>query len=124
MTHTPVLSMHTWVSLPNEVRFKIRMLFGIPRSSNTHVDDGIIITDGVTNEDLMSLTIAKMQKYLGEDSSDFHKLFDNVVGKVNDELYGRREDVSVSADTGTGVTIILDQEQTPKKRGRPAKVAK
>ncbi len=59
------LSNHTWVSLPNEVRHKIRIAFKIPRSSNTVVDDGKVLTDGTTDEDLKHLTTEKMQEYLG-----------------------------------------------------------
>ena len=85
----PILSAHTWVSLPNEVRYKIRSIFNIPRSSNTVVNDGVIETDGTTNEDFKALTIEKMQEYLGDTSTDFHKLFDKVLERVSDELAGK-----------------------------------
>jgi hypothetical protein len=115
----PIISIGMWVSLPNEVRHRIRSIFHIPKSSNTHVDDGVILTDGVTNEDLKTLTISKMQIYLSDESSDFHKLFDKVVAKVNDELYPKKqiltESVLISSDEP--LTIITE----PKKRGRPSK---
>lgn len=115
----PLLSIGTWVSLPTEVRHRIRGIFHIPKSSNTHVDDGVIITDGVTNEDLKTLTIGKMQIYLDDDSSDFHKLFDKVVSRVNDELYPKAQNVTentiISSDEP--ITVIIE----PKKRGRPIK---
>jgi hypothetical protein len=85
----PILSLHTWVSLPNEVRYRIRAIFNIPRSSNTVVNDGVIETDGTTNEDFKALTVYKMQEYLDDTSTDFHKLFDKVVARVNDELSGK-----------------------------------
>ena len=85
----PILSLHTWVSLPNEVRHRIRVIFKIPRSSNTVVNDGVIETDGVTPEDIKHLTVEKMQEYLDVKDTDFHKLFDKVVARVNDELEGR-----------------------------------
>jgi hypothetical protein len=83
----PILSISMWVSIPNEVRYRIRSIFKIPMSSNTVVDDGRILTDGTTNEDFKHLTIQKMQIYLDDDSTDFHKLFDKVVARVNDDLY-------------------------------------
>ncbi len=83
------LSNHTWVSLPSEVRHKIRILFKIPRSSNTVVDDGKIITDGTTDEDLKHLTTEKMQEYLHDTSTDYHKLFDKVIARIVDELAGK-----------------------------------
>lgn len=82
----PILSLHTWVSLPNEVRYRIRAMFNIPRSSNTVVNDGVIDTDGTTVEDIKHLTVEKMQEFLKDESDDFHKLFDKVVAKVVDEL--------------------------------------
>ena len=85
----PILSLHTWISLPNELRYKLREIFSIPRSSNTVVNDGVIETDGVTPEDIGHLTVEKMQDYLGETSEDFHKLFDMVVARLNDELEGK-----------------------------------
>ncbi len=82
----PILSLHTWVSLPNEVRHRIRATFSIPRSSNTVVNDGRLETDGTTNEDFKHLTVSKMQEYLDTEVDDFHKLFDLVVAKVTDEM--------------------------------------
>jgi hypothetical protein len=114
-----ILSMSNWVSLPNEVRYKIRALFNIPRSGNTLVNDGRIETDGTTYQDFEALTTEKMQKYLGDDSTDFHKLFDLVVAKVNDELTGKKsEDVVVSSDSPVSISI---DEPIKKKRGRPSK---
>ena len=88
MNQQTILSTHMWVSLPTEVRYKIRTLFNIPRSSNTVVDDGVVLTDGTTHADLSHLTVEKMQEYLGESSTDFHKLFDQVVARAIDELSG------------------------------------
>lgn len=84
-----IISLHSWVSLPTEVRYKIRALFGIPRSSNTQVNDGVIESDGTTTEDFKHLTVEKMQEYLDDKSDDFYKLFDMVVSRVNDELAGK-----------------------------------
>ncbi len=109
-----------WVSLPNEVRHRIRNVFHISKSSNTHVDDGILLSDGVTNEDLKSLTIAKMQSYLSDESDDFHRLFDKVVAKVNDELYPKRQEPTTIVSSDEPITVIIE----PKKRGRPKKNAK
>lgn len=109
------MSIHAWVSLPNEVRYRIRAIFNIPRSSNTVVNDGAIETDGTTYEDFKALTIEKMQEYLGSTDTDFHKLFDEVVAKVNDELYPK---VAVVAP----VIPIIEVSMISKKRGRPAKI--
>ena len=108
----PIISLHLWVSLPNEVRYRIRALFNIPRSSNTIVSDGRIESDGTTNEDMKSLTIEKMQKYVESTSSDFHKLFDEVLAKVNDELYPKAPEVIIA---GQNVNPQANVKKTTKK---------
>jgi len=114
-----ILSTHMWVSLPNEVRRRIRVVFGIPKSGFTEVSDGVIISDGVTQEDFKSLTINKMKEYLGEESDDFHKLFDKVVAKINDEISGKPP-VTVSV-VPSKWAVNLDPVVPIVKRGRTSK---
>ncbi len=118
----PLISIHTWVSLPNEVRGKVRVLFNIPRSSNTVVNDGVIETDGTTNDDLKHLTIEKMQIYLNDESTDFHKLFDKVLYRINNPQAPVIEPtIEIHAPSAFVVhpeTVISEK----KKRGRPAKI--
>lgn len=83
-----ILSTHTWVSLSNEQRARVRELFNIPRSSHVVVNDGHIETDGTTSEDFKHLTVGKMQDYLHIDSEDFLKLFDMVLSRIQDEIEG------------------------------------
>lgn len=113
----PIISVPMWVSLPDPVRAKIRILFNIPRSSNVVVFDGRVETDGTTHEDLKNLTTEKMQKYLHSESTDFHKLFDLVVAQVIESMQPIKQ--IVEATEGLQVNL-----ETPKKRGRPVKNAK
>lgn len=78
-----------WSCLNSEQRARIRSLFNIPRSSFVVVNDGVLETDGTTSEDFKHLTIEKMQEYLKDDSTDFHKLFDKVLARVQDEIEGK-----------------------------------
>ncbi len=114
----PILSMSLWVSLSNEQRIRIRSIFNIPRSQHVHVDDGRIITDGTTAEDFLALTIEKMQTYLKSDVTDFHKLFDLVVARVQDEIEGK----PIAEVNHNTITIVIPPE--PKKRGRNPKINK
>jgi hypothetical protein len=122
---TPIISIHTWLSLSDEVRYRIRSIFLIPRSSNTVVSDGKLETDGTTNEDFKHLTVEKMQTYLNDTSTDFYKLFDKVIDKVKDELAPTPKVIPVVVTP----TIVSNPPAvyppqvvvTPKKRGRPAK---
>lgn len=82
----PILSLHTWVSLPTDVRMRVRNLFDIPRSSNVMVNDGRLDTDGTTPEDFKSLTIDKMQLFTGEKSDDFHMLFNRTLEIIQGDI--------------------------------------
>jgi hypothetical protein len=119
----PLLATHTWVSLPNEVRRRIRVVFDISKTGFTEVSDGVILSDGVTQSDFKSLTIEKMQKYLNDESVDFHKLFDKVVAKINDEISGKipvilsQESISPSSWDVNSIPVAI-----PKKKERPAKI--
>jgi len=110
---TPIISIHAWVALPNEVRYRIRAIFNMPRSSNTVVNDGVIETDGTTYEDFKTLTIEKMQAYLGNTETDFHKLFDGVVAKINDELSPK---VAVIVEPVVVAPVIKTKKINAKKK--------
>lgn len=85
--------MSAWVSLPGEVRARIRSLFDIPRSSHVEVHDGKIHTDGTTTEDFMHLTAEKMQEFNSTDSVDFHRLFDLTISKIEEDIQSVRRSV-------------------------------
>jgi len=91
----PILNLHIWVSLPTDVRHKIRIVFNIPRSSNVVVNDGRIETDGTTTEDFKYLTVEKMQKYVESGLTDFNKLFDLVVAQIISEIEGKPKLVTI-----------------------------
>lgn len=104
MNIQPTLNLHTWISLPSDVRMKIRQEFEIPRSGNVVVFDGKVETDGTTHEDFKALSVEKMQKYTGSDTEDFYKLFDLVVKKITgfEEKIEVKEDIK-NANTETNV---------------------
>lgn len=115
----PVVNMSMWCSLSNELRTRIRLTFSIPRSSHVVVNDGRIETDGTTYEDLKHLTVEKMQNYVTDSSTDFHKLFDKTVAKVTEELLDERQP-KVIVTNETPITVVIDPV---KRRGRPKKNA-
>ncbi len=115
----PQLSLSMWCSLPNEVRNRFRIIFNIPRSESTEVRDGVIVSDGTTYKDIQELTVTKMQKYVSDESTDFHKLFDKTLSKVHEELL-QEKNPKVIVTHETPVTIIIEPEK--KRRGRPAKI--
>lgn len=112
----PILSMSMWVSLSSEQRNRIRTIFKIPRSGSVEVQDARIVTDGTTPRDFESLTIQKMQEYLGDTSTDFHKLFDKVIARVQDDIEGKSVVIPE-----VKMTEVINPVITPKRRGRPSK---
>jgi hypothetical protein len=113
----PILSMGMWTSLPTEVRHRIRVAFNIPRSSTVDVNDGVVVSDGTTPEDFKALTTEKMQTFLSDVSTDFHKLFDKVVAKINEDMLGKKqENIAVSSDAP--VTVIINDAPKKKKHAK------
>lgn len=106
----PILNIHTWVSLPAEVRHKIRAIFNIPRSSNVVVDDGQLSTDGTTPEDFRVLTVEKMREYLQSDLDDFHKLFELVLTKVKDEIKNPKIAVETTSTSSVIPSVLSSGE--------------
>ncbi len=68
-----------WVSLPIDIRMRLVQLFNIPRSSGSLVQDNKVVSDGYTHNDLMHISVEKMQKLLDTDEKDFFVLFEQVV---------------------------------------------
>lgn len=113
----PLISMQAWCSLSNEVRSRFRSVFNIPRSRSTEVNDGVIISDGTTYDDLKNLTVEKMQKYLNDELIDFHKLFDKTLAKITDELINPK--VIISSETP--ITVIIEPVEASKKNKKNGK---
>lgn len=82
---TPELSVQQWLMLTHEMRRKLVLLFNIPRSTGSYVENNVVKSDGHTHDDLKSINVASMQSFLGSDEIDFYKLFDMVLGKVEEE---------------------------------------
>lgn len=107
---SPILSLHTWVSLSAEMRNRIRVLFSIPRSGNVIVSDGRIETDGTTPEDFKALSIEKMQSFTEDTTTDFHKLFDKTLEKIQGNI-----------EEGLPSSFPVKQDVIPKTNAKPKK---
>lgn len=84
-----------------EVRSQLKQVFGIPRSEGTRIEDNRVMSDGHTHRDLSVVTVERMQEYLkNPKQSDFFKLFEQVLSKVEEEQFiaiERQHQQSVSA---------------------------
>jgi hypothetical protein len=91
-----------WLQIPLETRVKLIEIFKIPRTEPTMTSGGtnsVVLSDGHSHKDLESITIEKMQKYLGSQLTDFFQLFDKVLEKLNEDSKFSVEEESKKVET-------------------------
>lgn len=139
-SNVSLISQSVWLSLSQEMRQKIARLFKLSRSGTTITNigpvGGVIQSDGYTPQDLMPISVTRMQGLLGSESKDYYHLFNGVVENIDSLLDGtypdfldnKVKDVEVGEVTkGTFPTLSKQDEIIPgevkiiKKRGRPKK---
>lgn len=83
----PQLSVPDWVSLPQDIRTKLKNQFQIPRSGGSEVQTfstgNRIVSDGHTHQDLKAISLEKLQEFVGSNSQDFYGLFQQAIDKLN-----------------------------------------
>lgn len=76
-----------WMGLPRETRLKLVVAFSIPKHGQVMTQSGVngstVLTDGHTITDLEAISIETMQNYTGLMETDFYKLFNKVLEKIN-----------------------------------------
>ena len=77
-----MLSRTEWLKLAKPTRQKIAILLGIPRSNGTVVEGDRVMSDGYTDRDLATLTLEKLQEFMGDKSENFYELFNQLVKNV------------------------------------------
>lgn len=83
------ISIPQWLSIDQKVRLKLVEVFELPRTGYTHVQDGVVTTDGYKHEDLAHLTVAKMQDYINNHKEEvFFKLLDRTLNQVTRQVRG------------------------------------
>lgn len=128
-----MLSKIEWLSLTIQQRTLLILQFNIPKSGFTHVQDGQIVSDGYTDQDLQNLTLAKLQEYLHTSDINFTELLKKTIEKLENvekeriatEIKQRQEEAVKELER----LAQLDQSQKPvapesvetKQRGRPKK---
>ncbi len=119
---------------------ELAKIFSVPMSGVRKVEYAakpIVVSDGYTYDDLSTVTVEKMQAYLGSEETDFHKLFDLVLKKVigsqeteklaKDAKAEEQNAVDAAATARKAVETLtevseLAKEVLKRKPGRPAKV--
>ena len=84
------LSTDDWLSLPVEMRAKLRLTFGIPQSKGSIIEyahtGAVVKSDGTTYADLAHLTSEKMKQFLGiEEDKEFSQLVKDTISKITED---------------------------------------
>jgi hypothetical protein len=123
------ISQKYWVTLPTDVREKIRQDFAILKSEGVEVVDNTIVSDGSTEEDLMAITKEALQGYLNTTEQDFDELWNATLIKVNVLLghitaeEAQNAPVEVELE-GTATIIVEDIPQDVKEPAKKEKKSK
>lgn len=98
--------------LPREIREHLAKVFEIPRTGVTEIRDDQVISDGRTQDDLNTITSAKMADYVGSEES-FGRLWELSIAKAKHELYppvGEIKKIPVPEE-GERITIEVPIEE-------------
>ena len=77
-----------WVTLPQEVRTKLREVFSINRSQPTEVKNNMVISDGSNETDLSVVTLEALQGFVGSQEASWEALWVKALDKVDRLLKG------------------------------------
>lgn len=99
-----------WIRLPIEVKKRIAEIFGIKRSGASHVVDGMVQSDGYTDNDLSVLTIVNLQKELGSTDPDIFSLWNTMIKRTTEELTPKTVEVK-EEKPNVEMNIKIDGEE-------------
>lgn len=92
----------SWLKLPLSTRAKLAHEFGIAKTSSTHVQDNVVISDGYKVNDVEhGLNPDAIRSYLDSKEKDFNILWAAMVDKAEG-----RAPVTLGGD-GTGAVVIF-----------------
>lgn len=123
-----LLSQSVWLSLPQETRAKLVVLFGMPPKGNVNVvwgpEGAKVMTDGYGYEHLKLITLEKLQEIVGDNDDNFYRLFRYVVENIDDISSGAVIVKDVENVVKAEEKLIEDTKNLPKKKGGRPKGSK
>jgi len=91
MSITYQVTIPLWLTIEPELRAFLVKQFALPRSAGTTIETKngttTVVCDGHTHADLAQLTAQKMQQFVGSAETDFWKLLEQTLAKVDAELH-------------------------------------
>lgn len=90
--NTNIITPPLWLQLSVEERLVLREKLGIPRTGGTIVNDNHVVSDGCTQEDLKTITVAKLQGLLDSTDTDFFALWTEAVMTARSLVEQKKEE--------------------------------
>ena len=111
-----------WLSLKPETRKNLAVFLEIPKTSGVIVEDGRVMGDGYTDDDLATVTLVKLQEYMGSTETDFLKLFQLLIDRLEGKMVEVPEAAAPIEEKEVITTPTEVIEKAKKKMGRPKKL--
>lgn len=112
-----MVAQNIWLSLSRDTRVEIAKRMNMPRSTGVTVDGGRVICDGHTPQDLMEITVEKLQKELQVfDTTDFYALFNQLVDLIEGKISAVPEVAQPAEEKIEGGLEILEEIKEKKKK--------
>jgi hypothetical protein len=111
------LSKFDWLKLPLLVRLRLRRDLEIPRSGGNILDGQRLVSDGHTDENLATITIEKLQAYLGSEDDSFETLWEATVLKATQDIEAeeKAEESRLFAEKAKPVMLTPEQAEEYRK---------
>lgn len=85
---------HQWMTLPRETRMELRRIFNLPQTNVVEVRDNIVLTDGVTNDDLLQLTLDKLEWFTNKKGT-FAELFEKTIQLIQNPVVVQLDSICI-----------------------------
>lgn len=93
----------SWLRLPLSTRAELARVFGVSKSSPTHVQDNVVVSDGYKVHDIeAALSVAAIQVYIGSGFTS-KTTFDELWQMMVDRAEGRVP--TIAPDAGTSAQV-------------------
>lgn len=99
------------MALSKEVKLHLMKVFGIVRTGVTEIRDTTLVSDGFTTEDLMAITLDKMNAYIGS-TETFPRAWELTLAKIHSELHPPLGEI-IGAPDGSMTIAPIPEEITP-----------
>lgn len=116
---------HNWMALPATTRARLRELLNIPKTGQVEVsttggNDSVLVSDGVSANDLNVVTIELLKEFTQSKETEFPRLWVLAVKKADETLseVGKQLVVEKPVSTGDNGALEIKDEKSDKKKSK------